>query len=273
MEAKEAKMSSLLVTFHPHPKSVVTPERQIAMITTIEQKLELFEASGLDACLILPFDQEFAQMSGETFIAEILLGQLQLQHLYVGFNFTFGRRGKCTIETLENFASQFDLTVLPGVRCENHLISSTNIRLLISTGNVEEVAHFLGRSHAVSGIVVHGQRLGRVLGFPTANLQLLHPELILPKSGVYLCTITGLHEELFGVVNIGLRPSVSQAGICTIEVHIIDFSGTLYGKTLTLHLKKRLRDEIQFDNFQELSETIGRDIEAAKRYFRRSQLG
>lgn len=272
--AEQKKIPALLLTFDPHPRSVLDPQTRIPLLTPLNEKLEFLAACGIEDCLVYPFDSGTAQMEGESFVRDVFCHQLGAREVFIGFNFALGRGGRCRAEQLQSLGEKlgFDVNIMSGLRLNGNLVSSTNIRLLITAGNVEEATAFLGRPPSLQGTVITGNRLGRMLGCPTANIS--PEERVLPKPGVYIGEVR--YDEVLhpAVINIGYRPTLPTTPTGPlVEAHLLDFEGNLYGEMLTIRFLRRMRDEIRFANFDTLGETIGRDVETARLFFRRRSLG
>jgi len=261
----------VVITFDNHPRLIFEPERRIDYLSTPSEKLALLRRSGVDGCFVMPFDKNVALMEPENFVKTMLVDKINIKKIHVGFNFTYGKRGKGDVDSLkfEGERYGFKLYILDVVRRDNYLVSSTNIRLLLSSGAVEKSERFLGRSYSIAGCVVKGMGLGHRLGFPTANLDISNVGKMLPLNGVYACQVRIMDRCLSGVVNIGSKPTINMGDCKSVEVHILDFSENIYGKRLKIYFKKRLRDEIRFENLAELSETIKRDILRTRIFFER----
>lgn len=255
---------SAVMTFDPHPIKVMKPGNGPPLITTTQRKLKLIAGAGVDVIFCLPFTREFAEMSAESFIRDVLLDKLGLKEIVVGYDYSFGKHREGNIDLLRKLGETLGYKVheVKPVLIDETLVSSTSIRNLISGGDIEAAKTLLGRDYQISGTVVKGQnRGGRLLGFPTANL-MLEDELI-PKRGIYAVTV-GLDDKTFwGVTNIGYNPTFGNDTL-TIETHILDFSGDLVGKAIKITFLHRLRDEKTFNSVEELSEQIALDIQHAK---------
>lgn len=265
-KAKENDGVSVVYTFLNHPLEVIFPDRKPKMINTIKEKLYILEELGVDYVVLQTFDQEFADMENEEFVDKFLLDYLDAQELFVGFNYTFGKKGKGNTEYLEKISKEkgFKLNVSQPVECKGKVLSSTVIRQLILEGNLEKANLFLGRPLLISGIVEHGKKLGRMLGFPTANLKIINK--IYPPFGVYGATVKIADDDndYVGIVNIGQNPTL-KPGELSVEVHILDFNGVIYGKRLYINLEKFIRPEKKFGSIEELVKGIGNDVEEWRR--------
>lgn len=263
---------SILYTFEPHPRRVLQPRADLRLLATFEQKVEVLESLGLDAVVAEPFDLEFAKVSPERFIEYHLHECIRPVEVYVGYDFHFGRdrEGSMRLLTERGPHLGFSVTVVPEVSVEGRDVNSTRIRELLAGGEVEEAAMLLGRPFCARGVVIEGDRRGRTIGFPTANLA---PETeILPAPGVYWGRLRcvrggGEHEgrTLPVVTNVGYRPTFRDGRDLVAEAHVIDFSGDLYGCEIDLAFEGRLRGERRFESVDALREQIARDVAEARR--------
>jgi len=266
--AKAIAGQSVVMTFEPHPLKIMRPADGPQLITHTGQKLELIEKAGIDVIVCVSFDREFAAIPARDFVNSILVKKIGIKEIVVGYDYTFGHNREGDINLLREIGNDFGFVVhLVGpIEIDHTLVSSTSIRRLVQEGRLEEARVLLGRDFEVQGTVVKGQnRGGRLLGFPTANLN-PHGEL-LPKRGVYAVKL--LIDDVFykGVTNVGYNPTFGDTGL-TVETHVLDYSGELMGKTIKVHFIKRLRDEKTFKTLEELSEQIAQDIARAKEVFR-----
>lgn len=260
---------SVLYTFEPHPRRVLQSEKALRLLETFDQKMETLAAFGVDAVIAEPFDQEFARVSPEEFVRDYVHGRVRPVEVYVGYDFHFGRdrEGSMRLLTERGPHLGFSVTVVPEVSVEGRDVNSTRIRQLLSEGQVEEAALLLGRAFCVRGEVTAGDRRGRTLGFPTANLA---PETeILPAPGVYYGHLrrVGAGPEAKpwpAVTNVGYRPTFRDGRDLVAEAHLIDFSGDLYGAEVDLSFEGRLRGEIRFESVDALRAQIARDVASAR---------
>jgi len=262
---------SILYTFEPHPRRVLQPEGDLRLLDTFDQKVETMEALGLDAIIAEPFDLEFAKVGSERFIDHFIHKSIRPLEVYVGYDFHFGRDRKGSMQMLTERGPHlgFSVTVVPEVQVEGRDVNSTRIRELLGQGEVEEAALLLGRPFCARGEIIVGDRRGRTIGFPTANLS---PETeILPEPGVYFGHLRCLdgEPEWLGrsmpvVTNVGYRPTFHDGRDLVAEAHIIDFSGDLYGCVVDLTFEGRLREERRFESVDALRAQIVRDVEEAR---------
>jgi riboflavin kinase / FMN adenylyltransferase len=260
---------SVLYTFEPHPRRVLQSEKALRLLETFAQKMETLEQLGIDAVIAEPFDQAFAQVGPQEFIESYVHARVRPVEVYVGYDFHFGRdrEGSMRLLTERGPHLGFSVTVVPEVSVEGRDVNSTRIRQLLAEGQVEEAALLLGRPFCVRGEVTVGDRRGRTLGFPTANLA---PETeILPAPGVYFGHLRRLDEGRDGrlhpvVTNVGYRPTFRDGRDLVAEAHVIDFSGDLYGLEVDLSFEGRLRGEIRFESVDALRAQIARDVDGAR---------
>jgi riboflavin kinase/FMN adenylyltransferase len=266
--AKAIAGQSVVMTFEPHPLKIMRPANGPQLITHTGQKLELIEKAGIDVIVCVSFDREFAAIPARDFVNSILVKKIGIKEIVVGYDYTFGHNREGDINLLREIGNDFGFVVhLVGpIEIDHTLVSSTSIRRLVQEGRLEEARVLLGRDFEVQGTVVKGRnRGGRLLGFPTANLN-PHGEL-LPKTGVYAVKL--LIDDAFydGVTNVGYNPTFGDTGL-TVETHVLDYSGELMGKTIKVHFIKRLRDEKTFKTLEELSSQIAQDIARAEKVLR-----
>ncbi len=264
--AKYEHIPASILTFSPHPREVLGQLRDPKLITPLEDKLALFADFGIDTTYVLKFDRALSQLSAEAFVNEVL-GRMKLHTVLVGFNFTFGRLGKGDVRQLREWsAGKFKLSVVQPFHHGDHRVSSTLIREKLFSGDVVKVAELLGRPYALKGRVVQGDGRGRTIGFPTANLQLERPYHV-PGKGVYAVRVRVDGARCRGVMNIGVKPTFSEKREApTLEVHIMDYEGDLYGREIEVQFIAFLRAETKFASVEELVGQIGRDVEQARKW-------
>jgi len=263
-------------TFDPHPRKVLHPEQAPRLLTTFEQKRELLELAGVDVLIAEPFDLEFAKISPDRFVREYIHQRIHPLEVYVGYDFHYGRdrEGSMRLLTETGPLLGFAVTIIPEVTVGGSDVSSTRIRDLLATGRVEEASTLLGRPFAIRGRVIPGDRRGRSIGFPTANLA---PENeVLPAAGVYAGEMRMLDvgdpaqgTSWPAVVNVGVRPTFRDAQGFLAEAHLIDWQGDLYDRSVELDFRHRLRDERRFPGADALREQIARDVAQARRSLER----
>ncbi len=263
--AKELEGTPAVFTFHPHPMSVLSPGNCPPLLLSQEAKQKIMAELGIEVLLMVPFTEELASCPPEAFVKYILCEEMGVRGVVVGYNYTFGRGGVGTPALLEEMSREcgYKFLVIPPVEVDGLLVSSTLIRNLLQNGDVEGAGKLLGYSPFIEGYVVYGDGRGRVLGFPTANLE-IDEDLIVPANGVYLACvhIEGTGNYL-GLANIGIKPTFN-VNKRNIEVHILDFYGDLYGKNIKVIFRRRLREETKFNSVNDLVEQIAKDVERAR---------
>ncbi|MCD6065709.1 MAG: riboflavin kinase/FMN adenylyltransferase [Bacteroidetes bacterium] len=250
---------SLVFTFDPHPRKVLFPEQKdLKLITTTDEKIELLASTGIDYVLVYPFSKEFADLSSEEYIGRILKEKLGVKKIIIGYDHRFGRNREGNIDTLRQYAAKLDFEVheISAEDINSINISSSHIRKAIDKGDVEIAADFLGYPFFISGIVTEGKKLGRTIGYPTANIKIMDPDKILPAIGVYAVTVKVGGSDYQGMLNIGTNPTTDTDNKIKIEVNIFDFDKTIYGENIRINFVKRLRDEVKFANLEELKNQL-----------------
>ncbi|MCB9629208.1 MAG: bifunctional riboflavin kinase/FAD synthetase [Sandaracinaceae bacterium] len=264
--AARSGLATMGMCFDPHPTSVLAPDRAPVLLTPMARRVELMRGAGCDEVAVLTFDRDFAQTSPELFVQRVLVERCRARAVVVGPDFHFGSKRAGNVETLRDLGRQhgFTVTVVRPVLFEGAPVSSTRVRrLLAEEGDVASVARMLTRVHDVDGVVVRGDQRGRTIGFHTANLQLADVQL--PADGVYAVVVSvvgGDGTRLQGVANLGQRPTF-EAGR-SVEVHLLDFEGDLYGKTLRVGFVARVRPEQKFDGVEALVRQINQDCVRAR---------
>lgn len=264
--AKRLGARSSALIFTPHPLQVLAPGRLPFLLITTEDRIALLGEAGIDFVIVQQFTKEFASITPETFVREILKDALDISGVVVGFDYTFGCHGSGSADDLQRFGEihRFSVEVIPPVTVNNLPASSSAIRTLLSSGKVEEAEQMLGYPFFLRGKVVRGDGRGRQLGFPTANLQ-LPPELVQPGHGVYLTRILAAGRTYWGVANVGRRPTFCK-GEPAMEVHLLDAEGNFYGQEMTVYFLRKIRDEAAFADSALLKEQISRDVAAARQF-------
>lgn len=254
---------SVIFTFDPHPRKIVAPsETNLRLLTTLDEKIELFEQSGIDHLIIYPFTHEFAQLTYEEFVEQILVGQIHTKSLVVGYDHKFGKGRKGDYELLKGCADRlgFQIEKLDVLLMNEAHVSSTKIREAIQSGDFDTANAYLGYPFTLHGKVVEGQKLGRLINYPTANIEASDPDKIIPGFGVYAVQAKVLNQTYQGMLNIGSRPTVNQnADHRSIEVNLFDFNSDIYGEHLELIFYRKLREEQKFDSLDALKEQLAKD--------------
>jgi riboflavin kinase/FMN adenylyltransferase len=264
-KSRELQLTSCVLTFEPHPREFFAREGAPARLTRLHDKLELLAARSVERVHLIRFSARFAAMSAARFIDEVLVGTLGVGWLLVGRDFRFGAGRTGAFATLQEAADEhgFTLEAMPDVALEGERVSSSAVRAALATGDFARAERLLGRPYAISGKVIPGARLGRELGFPTANIALAQRP---PLSGIYVVQVEGVGP---GVASVGMRPTVNPVPTPLLEVHLFDWHGELYGKRLHVRFLRKLRDEAKFDDLAALRAAIARDAAQAREYFAR----
>ncbi len=266
--ARALGLPASVLTFEPHPREVFSPDDAPARLTSLREKLLLFGDNGVDHAHIQRFDARFSGLTAEAFIQSVLVHGLKVRHLLIGDDFRFGTRRSGNFAMLQAAGRAHGLGVeaMPTLSVAGVRASSSAVRRALEAGDLTHAARLLGRPYSIAGQVMHGNRLGREIGFPTLNITLHHRRPAL--SGVFTVEVEGLHRSrLPGVANIGTRPTVDNTPQPRLEVHLLDFSGECYGAHLRIHFFHKLRDEIRFPSLDALKAQIGLDTQAARDWF------
>ena len=260
--ANQKALTSAVMTFEPHPREFFSPNAAPARLTTLREKLELFDAASIEKVFVCPFNAHFAQISAQDFMHKILIESLNTKSILVGDDFRFGAKRAGTLADI--IAAGFDLINQPQINLGEQRVSSTRVREALANGDLTLAQSLLGRAYSISGKVVHGAKRGRQLGFPTANIHMRHERPAL--TGVYAVKLDGLPS----VANLGVRPTIAGIPKLLLEVHALDFSGDLYSQHVHVQFLHKLRNEMKFDGLDALKAQIGRDVIEAHAFFSRS---
>lgn len=259
---EQTGLKTVVLTFEPHPRKVLFPEQKdLKLISLVDEKLELLESYGVDIAVVYPFSKEFSQLDSEYYIRTILVKQLQVKHLVIGYDHKFGKNRSGDIHTLRAFAPEvgFEIEEIPPQDIDSIAISSSKIRKALEEGDIRLATDCLGHRFSLVGEVVKGKQLGRTLGYPTANLKVEDPDKLIPKIGVYFVEVSVDGFKGFGMMSIGLNPTTDLDKIVKLEVNLFDFNQDIYGKILKLKFLERLRDEKKFANLTELKQGLDQD--------------
>lgn len=267
-EAAKRGLPSCVLTFEPHPREFFAPAQAPARLSSLREKSELIEAAGIDRLHVCRFNQRFSSLSPDEFIRQVLVNSLDARWLLVGDDFRFGARRAGDFALLKEAGARlgFEVESLPTVSVEGKRASSTAVREALAAGDMQHAHELLGRPYSITGHVMHGNKLGRQIGFPTANIQLQHNRP--PLSGIFAVEICGLNgAPLQGVASLGTRPTVHENGNPTLEVFIFDFRDDLYGRRLRVDFLEKLRDEEKYPDLDALINQINRDVDNARNFF------
>lgn len=269
VKAREKRGTSMLMTFHPHPLTILKPDKFVGLITPLHVKRKLIEAAGIDVLFIIPFTDEFHHISPEFFVDNLLVEKIGIKGLIVGYDFKFGKRGKGNVEYLASKSTDygFFFEIQAAITLDGEKVGSNRIRKMILEGDVKKATVHLGRPYMIKGMVIPGDGRGRTIGFPTINLKTDFP--LIPKRGVYVSSVEIDGKKFPAVTNIGYNPTFDGQNL-TIETYILDFAQDLYGRELALYFSDRIRDEVKFGSVDELKERIRMDVETARKYFNKS---
>lgn len=256
--------NTAVLTFDPHPRKVLFPEQKdLKLLTTVEEKLDLLKKYGVDVTVVYPFSKEFSQLDSEVYIREVLVKSLHTKHIVIGYDHKFGRDRSGDYKLLRQYTRELDFEVeeISAKDIDNIAISSSKIRKALEEGNLALATEFLGHPYFLKATVVKGKQLGRTLGYPTANLITDDANKLIPTKGVYFVKVLVAGSAFYGMLNIGTNPTTDNDDAIKIEVNIFDFDADIYGKEVQINFVKRLRDEKKFANLNELKVALSQDKE------------
>ena len=260
IEAENNGLESSVLTFFPHPRTVLNPDSSLKLINTIEERISLFKKSKIDNLIVHPFTKEFSELDSEDYVKNILVDQLKAKIVLIGYDHKFGKNRTADINNLKEYGIKYNFEVIE-IKAEeinDIAISSTKIRNSIEEGDIQLTNSYLGYEFSFFGKVVKGNSIGKTLGFPTANIKIGSDLKLIPKNGVYLISTIINKKIIFGMMNIGIKPTTNQ-NTKSIEVNLFDFNQDLYDTNITIYIKQFLREEIKFDSLNELKLQIEKD--------------
>lgn len=260
IEAENNGLESSVLTFFPHPRTVLNPDSTLKLINTIEERISLFKKSKIDNLIIHPFTKEFSELDSEDYVKNILVDQLKAKIVLIGYDHKFGKNRTADINNLKEYGIKYNFEVIE-IKAEeinDIAISSTKIRNSIEEGDIQLTNSYLGYEFSFFGKVVKGNSIGKTLGFPTANIKIGTDLKLIPKNGVYLISTIINQKIIFGMMNIGIKPTTNE-NTKSIEVNLFDFNQDLYDTNITIYIKQFLREEIKFDSLNELKLQIEKD--------------
>ncbi|GAK99041.1 bifunctional riboflavin kinase/FAD synthetase [Nonlabens ulvanivorans] len=259
--AQQQSLTSVLLTFFPHPRMVLQPDGDLKLINTIEERQQLIAANGIENIVTHPFSLDFARTSAHDYVKNILVDQLKAAVVVIGYDHRFGRNRAASITELEEYGKEFNFKVvqISKKEVEEVTVSSTKIRNAIENGDMEVTENYLNRPYSINGKIVQGKAIGRTINYPTANLKVSETYKLLPKNGVYITSSIIDGTEVYGMTNIGFNPTVSDGSQKTIETFYLDFNADLYNSEIELFFHKRLRDEVRFNSIEELKAAMKED--------------
>ncbi len=263
---KSNTVTSVLLTFFPHPRMVLQDANDLKLLNTITEKASLLEKLGLETLIIQPFTKEFSRLTAVEFVRNVLVNKLNIDTLIIGYDHRFGKNREGTFENLQELAELYDfkLKKIEAKEIKDVAISSTKIRKALQNGEIEKANTYLGYNYILTGKVVHGKGLGKRWNYPTSNIQISENYKLIPKTGVYIVSTIIDKTLYYGIMNIGFRPTL-QGKNQTIEVHILDFNQDIYNKMIQVKLIKRLRNEQKFDSIDQLITQIKIDEKEARK--------
>ena len=257
--AQNKDLESAILTFWPHPRTVFSPSDDLKLLNTIEEKTYLLAKNNVQHLFLKEFDEAFRSLTGEEFVKQILVEKLNVKHLIIGYDHTFGKNRSGDFNLLQKMSSEFGFEVVQveAVDFQDRHISSTQIRNALMNADIIAANEMLGYHYSVSGEVVHGKKLGRTIGYPTANIS-VNPMKFLPKKGAYIVDVFVKNKQSRGMLSIGTNPTVDGRSLST-EVYILDFNADIYSETISVNFRQFLHDEIKFDGLQQLIEKLDED--------------
>ncbi len=267
--AKLNDCESLVLTFFPHPRMVLQEGTEMKQLNTLNEKIALLAHLGIDHLVVHPFDKEFSRMTAEEFVQKVLVDTFNVQKIIIGYDHRFGRNRTADINDLIQFGQTYGFAVeqISAQEINAVSVSSTKIRMALCEGQIALANEFLGYDYSLTGTVTKGQQLGRTIGYPTANIQIEEDYKLVPQNGVYVAKCVLNQKMVYGMMNIGNRPTVN--GITqTIEINLFDFNDDLYGQTITVSLLKRMRDEQKFESLEALKNQLALDKQTALSYIK-----
>jgi riboflavin kinase/FMN adenylyltransferase len=267
-KGRELGLPPSVMTFEPHPREVFAPEQAPARLTSMREKLNLLESCGVERVYVCRFDRRLASLAADDFIGKLLVRGLAVRHVIIGDDFRFGKGRSGDFAALEAAGRQYGFTceAMHTIEVDGERVSSSAVRDALAAGDLEHAARLLGRPYVIAGRVVHGDKIGRKYGFPTANVQLRRKRM--PLTGVFAVTVSGLDErQLPGAANLGVRPTLAEGMKPVLEVHLFDFDRNIYGSHVTVHFLHKLREERKFASLDELKTQIARDVADTRAYF------
>lgn len=266
--AKQEDLESVILTFFPHPRLIVSNNYDIKLLNTIDEKSMLLEEIGIQNFIIHPFDKTFSELSPREFVSQVLVDKLNIKKIIIGHDHKFGKNRSADFKDLINFGKEFGFEVqeISAQQINEVSVSSTKIRNSLVEGNIALANKYLGYPYFLNGIVVKGNQLGRTIGFPTANIEIPEDYKLIPKNGVYLVTGIVNKQKYFGMMNIGVKPTLGGTSL-SIEVHLLHFDQDIYDQKIRVNILERIRDEQKFESFESLKKQLELDKQNTIHYF------
>lgn len=267
--ASDEGCESVILTFFPHPRMVLQADSGIQLLNTMSEKAALLKQAGLQNLVIHPFDKAFSRLTAEEFVKQVLVDGFKIKKIIIGHDHRFGRNRTANIDDLQIFGEQygFEVEQISAEEVDEVSISSTKIREALSAGNMKLANEYLGYEYFLTATVIHGKKLGRTIGYPTANLQIAEAYKLIPKQGVYVVKSSIEGQMVFGMMNIGTNPTVNGQGL-SVEVYFFNFDKDLYGKEIVVSLLHRLRDEEKYPSVEVLKQQLAKDQVASFDYLK-----
>jgi len=266
--ARKRNCKSVVFTFNNHPRNVLQSDKWLKLITTIQERNTLLSQMGVDYIYIQDFTKSFSQLTGSAFIQSMLIEKLNLKHLIVGYDHHFGRDRLGDINTIKNIGlvSGFDVSKVEPLEIGNIKVSSSKIRKALESGDIHIANQLLGYDFFITGTIIQGNKLGREIGYPTANVKITDSLKLVPATGVYAVEAIVKNQNYIGMMNIGFRPTVTEnSSASSIEIHLIDFEGDIYESDITVMFKLKIRNEKKFESITDLQAQLAKDKEYVKR--------
>ena len=262
--ADDLNCESLVLTFFPHPRMVLQESTEMKQLNTLNEKIALLDNLGIENLVVHPFDKEFSRLTAEKFVKKVLVDVFKIKKIIIGHDHRFGRNRTATIDDLINFGETygFEVEQISAEEINEVSISSTKIRNALLEGNIELATNYLGYDYSLTGIIFKGKQLGRTIGYPTANITIEEDYKLIPNNGVYIAKSVLNGKTVFGMMNIGTRPTVDGTKQ-TIEINFFDFKQDLYGQKITISLLHRMRSEQKFESIDALKNQLGKDKKTA----------
>ncbi|WP_419870768.1 bifunctional riboflavin kinase/FAD synthetase [Chryseobacterium sp. CT-SW4] len=255
----ENNLETAILTFWPHPRFVFNPNEDLKLLNTLEEKKFLMDKYGIDNLFLKEFDEDFRNLTGEEFVRQILVDKLHIKYLIIGYDHSFGKNKSGNFDLLQKLSKElgFEVEQMEAINIHENNISSTKVRNALLSGNIKEATEMLGYPYSVSGTVTHGKKIGRTIGYPTANIKTDSIKL-LPKKGAYIVEVEVNSRQYKGMLSIGTNPTVNGDQL-TVEVYILDFNEDIYDKPITVKFRDYLHDEIKFESLEKLIERLDED--------------
>lgn len=258
--AREANGESIVITFEPHPRKIIQPDKPLGLLSSLEDKIAKIQAQGVDHIVVVPFSRDFSLLSAQDYVEQFLYQTFHPHTIIIGYDHHFGHNREGNIDTLRQLLpDSVRLIEIEEQLISDAHVSSTKIRNAVIEGDMALVSNMLGLDYSIEAVVVHGNKIGRTIGYPTANLQVTYPDILIPGIGIYAVRVAHKEKEYGGMMSIGKRPTVTDSGEVTLEVNILDFNEDIYGEKLKVTFVAYIRGEEKFEGLEMLKAKIGED--------------